>query len=135
MNRLVSSLVTRCAKCGSREEYETLNAVIWLRASLTNSNINVFPHALDHLVGRGVRMVARIEIQLFDDVQQPRPAQNLLRNALHALLQIIVHVRGDVILRHGGLLHQDQGGGLVAGGQNPADSPNQHPSHEERDQK
>ena len=49
-----------------------------------------------------------IQIQLVDDVQQAGAAENLLRDAPHPVLQIVVHVGRDVILRHGGLLHQNQ---------------------------
>src|ERR1039458_4610174 len=68
-------------------------------------------------------------------MQKPCPTKNLLCDALHPLLQVIVHVRRNVILRHGGLLHQDKCGRLIARRKNPACTPDQRPSQENRYQK
>ena len=57
---------------------------------------------------------ACIKIELIDNMQQSRTAQNLLGNALHPLLQVIVHIGRHVVFRHGGLFHQNQGARHVA---------------------
>ena len=51
-------------------------------------------------------------MELIDDVQQVGPAQNLLRDALHPLLQIVIDVGRDVVLGHRGLFDQNQRGRL-----------------------
>ena len=58
--------------------------------------------------GQSVAVLAGVKIELIDDVQKTRPAQNLLRNALHALLQVVAHVGRDVIFGHGWLFYQNQ---------------------------
>ena len=68
-------------------------------------------------------------------MQKPRATENLLGDALHPLLQIIVHVGRDVILWHGGLLHQNQRGRLIARRKDPTCSPHHRPTHEKRYQK
>ena len=75
-----------------------------------------------------------IEIELLDDVQQTSPAQNLLRDALQAVLQIIVHVGRNVILWHGRLLDQNQCARLVARRKNPTRAPYRGPYQEQRNQ-
>src|SRR5580765_7851798 len=68
-------------------------------------------------------------------MEQPRAAKNLLGNALQTLLQIVAHVRGDVILGHGGLLHQNQRSGLIAWGKDPTYAPHDCPAQQQRYQK
>ena len=77
-------------------------------------------------------MVSRIKIELIDDVQQVRPAENLLRNALHPFLQVIVDIRRDIVFRHGGLLDQNQRARLVPRRQNPTRSPHHRPADKQR---
>ena len=67
-----------------------------------------------------LRVRACIKIELIDDMQEPRPAENLLSDTLQPILQVVIYVGRDVILRHGGLLHQNQGARLVARRQRPA---------------
>ena len=70
-----------------------------------------------------------------DDVQQVGPAQNLLRDALHPLLQVVINVRRDVVLRHAGLLDQDERGRFDTSAAAPSLRPIQLPINEQRDQK
>ena len=75
-------------------------------------------------------MLSGIKAELINDVQQVGPAQNLLRDALHALLQVVINIRGNVILGHRRLLDQNQRGRLVARRQHPARGPHNRPTDE-----
>ena len=97
-------------------------------------DIDILAHHLDFFVGRALRVLRRIKIELIDNVQKPRPAENLLRNALQPHLQVLVDVRRHVVLGHGRLLHQNQRARLVTRRQHPARAPHQHPSQKQRNQ-
>jgi len=76
-----------------------------------------------------------VQIELFDDAQKPRPAQNLLSNALKPYLQVIADVRSDDLFWNRGLLHQNESARLITRWQNPTDSPDRHPTDKQRYQK
>src|SRR5208337_4051305 len=97
-------------------------------------DLNVLAHPLDDLVRAKPTAVLRIQIQLVDDMQQTGTTKNLLGEVLHPPLQVFVHVRHDIILGHGWLLHQNQRARLVARRQNPTRSPHGEPPQKQRDQ-
>ncbi len=72
-------------------------------------------------------MLALVKVEPIDDVQQPRAAEDLLGDALQALLQVIVDVRGNVVFGHAGLLHQNQRARLVTRRKHPTRTPNDCP--------
>ena len=123
MNRLVSSLVTCCAICGLRDGVGHIEGRDLVALVAHQVDVDVLAHPLHLLVGRTLRVVTGVKVVLVDDVQQPGAAENLLRDALHPLLQIVVDVGRDVIFRHGGLFHQNQRARLVARRQHPARAP------------
>src|SRR5208337_779670 len=97
-------------------------------------DLDVLAHPLDNLVGAKPTAVFRIQIQLVDNMQKTGTTKNLLGEVLHPRLQIFVHVRNDIILGHGWLLHQNQRARLVARRQNPARPPHCEPPQKQRDQ-
>src|SRR5882724_5878223 len=64
-------------------------------------DLNVLTHELDLLVGCKRPVRSSIKIQLIDDLQEPSTTEDLLRNALQTLLQIVAYVGHDVVFWHG----------------------------------
>ena len=123
MNRFVSSLVTFWATYGIAGRIGDVKCCDLIARVTDQFDVDIFAHAVNLLIGRCLGVRAWVKIELVNDVQEPGAAENLLGNALQPILQVVVHVGRDIIFRHGGLLHQNQGARLIARRQNPARLP------------
>jgi hypothetical protein len=71
------------------------------------------PHLLNDFFQAGLFPHGRIEVELLDDLQQPGAGQDLLVEALDALVCVAGDRGFDKIRRNLLLLDEDGGGGLV----------------------
>ena len=67
-------------------------------------------------------------------MREPCATQNLLRDALHPFLQIVVDVGCYVVFWHRRLLDENQSARHIPGRQHPACSPHHCPTDEQRNQ-
>src|SRR5205823_9610898 len=95
---------------------------------------DILAHALHSLVWRAPLTLLGIQIQAFNDMQQPGAAENLLRNVLQAFLQVTGNIWHNELLRHCRLFHQNESPGTVDRRQPPAYHPDGQPSCKERQQ-
>ena len=124
MNRLVNSPVTCWAIWGSRRrivDFEGGNLEVPRIAH--QLEVNIFAHLCNFFIWRELPVTLAVEVQLVNDLEKARAAENLLGDVLDPVLQIFIDIRHDVVFWHRGLLHQDQRARLIAARQNPAGSP------------
>src|ERR1035441_609424 len=97
-------------------------------------NVDVLAHEFTGLVIRSLGVPFPVEMKLVNDRKQACAAENLLGDTLQPVLQIFTHIGSDIVFGHGGRFNQDQRGGLIERGQNPACPPDEEPSSKKMQQ-
>ena len=111
---------------GRREIY--LECVDRVVAVTHQFDVYIFSHPIDFVVRRKLRLaLSVVKVQIVDDQEQTRAAENLLRDALQPALQIVIHIGYHIVLWHRRLFDQNQCAGFVASLKKPTGSPHDKP--------
>src|SRR5208282_4221389 len=97
-------------------------------------DLDVLAHVLDQIVRALVFSLLSVETERVNDAEKSGAAQDLLRDAVQLMLNVVIDVRDNIFLRHGRLLNQNERARPVGRWDQPARSPHEHPAAKKRHQ-